>query len=215
VKILFLLALASAAAWGQGFVDVKDWSTVRIRLEHTPCATPCSVFSIEIAGDGTIEYNGQSLVAVLGKHRDRMERGDVESILGRLRGAEAYALRDENGSDVSNVPGRRLSWSIDGVEKSLLYADGDQLKAIADLVKSIERRTQIDKWVFGTADTVAALRAEGFDLKSEDAGRLLARISYWGNTAAVRELIAAGARSFARSRSSARCMCRRPIIPRC
>lgn len=191
MKVLLLMCVA-VGAWAQGFSGVRDWNSVRIRLEHTPCSGPCSVFSVEIAGDGTVQYDGKSRVAVLGRHTGRVSRDEVESLFNRFRGSEALVLREANGLAVADVPGRRLMWSADGVEHSVLYADGDQVKLFSDLVRAVEERARLDQWVFGNRDTVSVLRSEGFDFRSEDAGRILARVAYWGNADAVRDLIAAG-----------------------
>jgi len=192
MKVLLLMCVA-ASAWAQGFSGVQDWNSVRIRLEHTPCLGTCSVFTVEITGDGTVQYDGQSRVAVLGRHSGRVSRDDVESLFNRFRGVESLVLRDEAGAAIENVPGRKLTWTADGVERSVLYADGDQVKQFADLVRAVEERARVDQWVFGTKDTVEALRREGLDLRSEDAGRVVARVAYWGSVDAVRDLIAAGA----------------------
>jgi hypothetical protein len=49
------------------------------------------------------------------------------------------------------------------------------------------------RWIAGDATTVAALRQEGFDFGSHEAGEILARAAWRGDRNVVRELIAAGA----------------------
>ena len=66
-------------------------------------------------------------------------------------------------------------------------------RAVNQLEEAIDDTAETDKWVHGTGDTIPALRSEGFDFKSEAAGRVLAGISARGDVELLRGLIRAGA----------------------
>lgn len=189
---LFLLLCAVASSWAQALPEVKDWNSVRVTLEHSRCPDVCSVFGVALSGDGFVQYEGVEHVAVLGRHTDRIARAGLQALLDKFRVAGFWSL-PEMPATAFDTPGRVLTLTIDGESKSVFYGDGAQDKVMERLVRAVEASAQVDQWVFGNSTTVAALRRENFDWNSEEAGRVLARVAYWGRAAALRDLIAVGA----------------------
>ena len=78
----------------------------RIRLERTECAGGCPSYSVEIAGDGTVVYEGRACVAIKGERRAAIPVASVRSLFARFQDTGYFTLRDTYFSrpvDVSGV----------------------------------------------------------------------------------------------------------------
>jgi hypothetical protein len=197
VKLLLVLCLAMLGSWAQRFPDVKDAGQVRIKLERGACRGGCAEYSVEIAGDGTIRYEGRAGVTVVGKHSDGISRAEVAALLEQFREAEFFALKPEYGAkgqgDVARVV---LSVTVDGVTRSVADTFGASAGmpfSVGELQQAVDFHGHTTQWVFGDPRTVAALRRDGVDLRSREAGAVLARASALGDPETVRGLIGAGA----------------------
>jgi hypothetical protein len=176
---------------------VKDWSSVRVKLERSACLGTCPVYSVEISGDGTIHYEGSEYVTVMGRHQDTLSRDDLEMLLAEFRDAEFFQLESRYGPEsVSDVPTVRLTVSVDGLTKSVADVFGVQAgmpQRVSDLQQAVDFHGHTNQWVFGEGRTAPGLGREQFDFRSEQAGMILARAAFHGDAEAVRNLIAAGA----------------------
>ena len=194
----FLSALfaALALAWThKGPVsEVKDWSTVRMSLARTDCLGTCPVYQVEIDGYRNVTYNGQAYVAVLGEHRATISREALEQLLAGFRATQFFALRQRFEANMEDLPSQILSLSIDGKMHSVVDGSGLGVpKALRALEDEFDRIAQTDKWVRGNRHTIPQLREEGFDFRSDTAGKLLAAVARSGDVALVNALIREGA----------------------
>ncbi len=198
MRLLVGLAVVLAGiACGQEMPGVKDWGSVRVKLDRGACFGFCASYSVEVGGDGVIRYEGRGYVTVRGKHEDRIERARVDELLEAFRDAEFWGLKSKYGPDnISDVPSFTLTVTVDGVTKSVEDRFGVQAgmpQVVTDLESAVDFYGHTTQWVFGDPDTVALLRREGFDFTLAEAGAMLASAAYHGHVNAVRELIEAGA----------------------
>ena len=145
VRTLLLLILA-VSAWAQSQPEVKDWSSVRIRLERSACFGACASYSVEITGDGDVVFEGRVNVSGMGTHRAQISKDAVKQLVERFRSASFFSLA--NGGSVADggrllpvldAQNNTLNISVDGVTARNLRADGAELgsPAIARELESL------------------------------------------------------------------------------
>lgn len=177
------------------FPHVKDWKSVKITLQRTECLTECPAYRVEVHGDGTVVYQGGSSVAFIGQHRGLVPRENVIELVRQFELVDYYSLRDEYRGGVADQVTRMTSIEIDGQRKQVTDYAGVETGmpvAVSDLEDTIDRLAGSERWTRGNAETLAALQAEHWDFKSDEAADTLAFVARYGNADAVRDLVFAG-----------------------
>lgn len=175
---------------------VRDPAAVVIRLDRGGCYGPCPSYSVEIRGSGEVRYQGSSYVVVTGNHRATVSPERVQALLKLFETNDYWSLRGKYEADVTDSAGYRLSVTIDGVTKTVNDYVGQAVGmpvAVTALEEAVDIASGADRWVLGTGDTLASLRAEGWDFRSPEAAETLARAAYEAPDALVFGLIDAGA----------------------
>lgn len=75
------------------FPEIKDWNTLKMRLTRTTCYGPCPSYSVEVRGDGSVDFDGEGHVLAMGHHRDKISRQAVEELLAAFRRANYFSLK--------------------------------------------------------------------------------------------------------------------------
>jgi ankyrin repeat protein len=174
------------------FPKVKDWKTVKITLlRATPYGTN---YTLAVYADGTVVYRGYSSVAFTGRHRGSVPRQNVAQLVKLFEQADFFSLRNEY-SVHAEAFFRTISIAIDGRRKQVDDENGLAVGmplAVERLEDAIDRLSGSERWTQGNAETLAALEAEHWDFKSQEAADTLARVAAFGNAQAVRDLVRAG-----------------------
>lgn len=192
---VFLLPPELKPARHVPFPRVKDWNSVRIGLSRSGCFGTCPSYSVEIAGDGSVTYDGRSFVTFTGHHRGFTPPRSVIDLVRQFEKADFYSLADKFVSPVTDNPTYTLNISIDGLRKQVVDYVGLQSGmplSVSKLEGEVDRIAGSERWITGNADTVAALEAEHWDFKSAEAASSLARAAARGDAAVVRDLVQAG-----------------------
>ena len=138
------------------FPAVRDWATLRIRSEMSPGYMGCIGTDIEIAGDGTLifegEYRRAGSLTEWGHVRqtDRLATGGVQSLVERFRQADFFWLHDGYTGDMQDVPYGWISIAFDGHKKRIRDEDGlaaGMPAEVTALRKEIERLANLDRRV--------------------------------------------------------------------
>ena len=179
----------------QAFPSVNSLNGVVMTLSRSQCFGSCPSYRVEIHGDGSVRFEGKAFVVVEGQHRDHLSAGQVSEIVEAFRKADYFSLRDEYRYPVTDCPTYETSFAADRVSKKVADYVGEEQgmpQAVSDLEETIDRVVGTLKWVRGNEETVPALKREGWDLKSEETGKILGRASRDGSVALVRDLLAEG-----------------------
>jgi len=177
------------------FPKVKSLKTVKITLQRTECFGTCPSYSVEVYGDGTVDYSGGTFVAFTGHHRGSIPRANILELLSLFRAADYFSLDDDYTMSVTDNPTYVTSIQIDGRRKQVTDYVGIEIgmpQAVTDLEHEIDRLSNSERWVRGNRDTLSALKAEHWDFKSPEATATLSRVIDGGSDDAVRDLISAG-----------------------
>jgi ankyrin repeat protein len=179
------------------FPKVRDWKSVKITLHRTMGAFGHDpAYTVEVLGDGHVLYDGEYLVAFVGKHRAVVPHEQVVELVKLFAQADFFSLSDKY--EFGNSEGSYVTTSIEmnGRRKRLLDISGAAVgmpTAVERLEEAIDRIAGSERWVHGNAETLAALQAEHWDLTSHAAAIALARLADFGNPDVALELIHSGA----------------------
>lgn len=169
---------------------------VHIRLERGPCPSDCAAYSIDMAGDGLADYQGDEHVLVKGHHLYRVDPAAVASLLERFHRAGFFGLRGDFTVRTGDAPRNVLSVTIGADVWSVSEQDGAAAgmpAEVAALEDAVDEAAGARRWVKGDADTLRLLREERFDFGSEAGADMLAQAAANGREEVVTGLIAAGA----------------------
>jgi len=131
----------------------------------------------------------------VGKHRSVVPHQQIVELVKLFAQADFYSLADKY--ELGNSEGSYVTTSIEinGRRKQLLDISGVGVGmplAVQSLEEAIDRIAGSERWIHGNAETLAALEAEHWDLKSHAAAVALARLADFGNPDVALELIHAG-----------------------
>lgn len=136
------------------FPAVRDWATLRIRLETSPGYMGCIGTNIEIAGDGTLIFEGEYRRAGSrtgwGHVREtgRLAPGAVQSLVEHFRQADFFWLHDGYTGDLQDVSYGWISIAFDGHKKRIRDEAGRTAgmpAEVAALQEEIERLADRDR----------------------------------------------------------------------
>lgn len=179
----------------QDFPGTQGTAGVVMTLSRSGCYGTCPAYNLEIRGDGMVIYEGKGFVVVTGEHRDHLSPEQVEELVDAFRKADYFSLKNEYRYMVTDCPTYATSFQVDRVKKSVTDYVGEELgmpEAVTELEQTIDRVADTTKWINGNGETVAALKKEGWDFKSEEAAKMMARGALRGSAEFVQDLLKAG-----------------------
>lgn len=177
------------------FPEVKDWNSVIITLSRTGCFGACPSYEVEVHGDGTVRYTGQSYVAIIGRHHCSVPQENVRNLVKAFREADYYSLRDEYIARITDNPVYVSSIQIDGKSKTVKDYVGAMIGMplrVSDLESAIDRLSGVERWTHGDSDTAGCLKDENWNFKSDEAAKALIGVAEYGNVHAVSDFVEAG-----------------------
>lgn len=179
------------------FPAIKDWNSLRITLSRGGCFGTCPNYSVEIHGNGVVLFEGREFVAAPGKHRGTISPNAMRVLHDAFRKAQFFWLFDEYSAPVSDNPTYELVISFDGRRKAVSDYAGLAV-GMPKETHALEERTDVvagtEKWVHGNGETLAALKAEGWNFRRPERRnlRLLRFAADNENAALVAQLLAEG-----------------------
>lgn len=197
VRLALALAIAPPAA-AQGPVLPPD---TMIRLQRTACFGSCPVYSVTIDGGGTVTYDGEGAVRVVGRRTAQIDPAIVAQLLATAENLRFFELRDayreiENPdgtrSVVTDLPTKLVTVTANGRTKRVedYVAAPD---ALTDFERQIDAAAGTKQWVFIDADALEALADSGWPASSEEGATLLQQAIQRDDVPIARRLIELGA----------------------
>lgn len=179
------------------FPEISDLHSLKISLRRDACFGTCPSYSVEIAGDGTVTYQGIGYVLVTGRHITHIPQERVHALFEAFRKADFFHLFDLYEGGMTDMPTFTMALSYDGHAMTVVDYVGRSVgmpQEVAALEDLIDKTAATATWVDGDEQTVAALREEGwrFGRLSRENSLLLMRAAENGPDALVEGLLAAG-----------------------
>ncbi len=132
-------------------------------LKRSACYGSCPAYSVEVNGNGEVEFNGESNVLVTGRHRGSISKQLVRDLVTYFERADYFSLKDEYAASVTDLPTYTTCIEFDGRKKSVKDYGGASVgmpRSVQDLERAIDEFTGTEKWVKGNDQTGPALKAE-------------------------------------------------------
>jgi hypothetical protein len=122
-----------------------------ITLERTPCFGACPSYSVTIAADGAVTYNGQRFVRVTGEQHGQADPTRLAVLHQHIRDADFFNLRDSyRATNITDLPSYRISVERGGVTKTVEDYAGPSVgmpQGAHDLEDEIDAVAGTAQWV--------------------------------------------------------------------
>jgi len=132
------------------FPAIKNFDSLRIRLERTACYGWCPVYSIEIAGDGTVNWFGERYVEAKGGRSAKIPVEKVRALYDAFARADFFWTFDQYQAPITDLPTQIISISFDDHSKSIEDYAGSHVgmpKAIDALEEAIDEAAGAAVWI--------------------------------------------------------------------
>jgi hypothetical protein len=134
---------------------------VKFTIERTPCFGDCPWYSVQVHGDGRVEWEGKHFVARQVKLTGRIEPAAVQMLLDRasemdfFRRAVSFDESDQDGSNCkltlriagqerrADVPRHFWRKNVDGTE----YASWQTMRDEVDFTRAVDALTESWRWI--------------------------------------------------------------------
>jgi hypothetical protein len=153
----YIIFVADSFSGGYGphvvFPPIHDRDSLRIMLTRTPCLGPCPSYSVEIRGDGTVIYEGESCVGDRGHRDSHMFESEIDALFEPFKRADFLSLRDSYWEFATDLPTFKISLRYDGVNKTVTdYGgrDAGMPPAVTDLENAIDEAARTEQWISGS-----------------------------------------------------------------
>jgi hypothetical protein len=149
-ETIAVLPLERRAETHIAFPEIQDWNSVRITLTRSPCYGMCPAYTIEIHGDGSVLYEGESNVGVKGPQRGLISKETVRELVGVFRKADYFSLADGYISFITDNPTYTTAISFDDKAKWVVNYIGSDVgmpRIVYELEMAIDRLSGASKWV--------------------------------------------------------------------
>lgn len=133
-KFLFLilaLLLGVSAIHAQAATATDEANAPVITLERTACFGSCPVYTVEIYADGTVKYNGEKFVQVMGEQTSQIDPQTVAAMVEAFYTAGYFDWNDFNSMTISDQPSTITSVTRDGVTHRIDRYGGDSRAPLA------------------------------------------------------------------------------------
>jgi hypothetical protein len=197
VRFAFALAIGLAGPAAAQEPDVPP--DALIRLQRTSCFGPCPIYTVTIDARGTVTYEGERYVRVVGRRTAQIDTSIVATLLGRAERIRFFEMRDayrviENPdgtvSMVTDLPTKIVTITVNGRTKKV-----EDYVAAPDSLAEFER--EIDaagtkRWVFIDEGALEELTRSGWLASSEEGATLLQQAIERDDVPIARRLIELG-----------------------
>lgn len=152
------------------FPDVRDWNTLRMTLDRENCQGPCFLYSVEVDGNGEVQFNGSMGMLTPGHHRSRISQQAVHELLASFRRADYFSLKDVYFYPITDAQRFTTSIKVDGQRKSVTDYVGLRAglpEVVKELEEAFDKISGTEKWVKGNDFTLPSLLAERWNFRAD------------------------------------------------
>lgn len=151
---------------------------VTISLARSGCFGTCPSYTVEIHGDGAVEYVGRGHVDVTGRHAYRIPQQDVAALVENARRKGIWGMSGSYRAPITDNPTYELSLQFGRefrVIEDYVGAMVGMSKAVSEFEDEVDRVGRTAEWTQLSMRAVDQLQSEEFDFRSKEAADLLVR----------------------------------------
>lgn len=177
VKIQDWVSIYPPERWGTPvpFPEKVDRSTLEFQLERTLCYGSCPSYTVSIAGDGTVRFEGRAAVVIPGHHSAHISSETVTELIHQFRAANFLSALSSYHGNWTDNPTQTLSLHINGQVKTVVDYVGLDVGlplAIRNLETVVDSAAGTGRWIKGNDETMASLHAEHWNFASQSADNI-------------------------------------------
>jgi hypothetical protein len=199
-RVLFALALVIGLV-GPAVAQEPDVPPdASISLQRTSCFGPCPIYTVTIDARGTVTYDGEQFVRVIGRRTAQIDTSSVAGLLATADRIRFFEMRDayrviENPDGtvgtVTDLPTKFVTVTVNGRTKKVedYVAAPDSL---SEFEHEIDAAAGTKRWVFLDEDALEELARSGWLASSEEGADLLKQAIERDDVAIARRLIELG-----------------------
>ena len=123
---------------------------VKIELLRTVCYGRCPAYSVTIRGDGSVHFNGERYVQMLGAHDAHIASEAVLELVRQFEKAQFFAADDKYIAEVTDNPTYILTLTVAGKKKSVTDYVGEQVGmplVITDLENAVDETAGTERLI--------------------------------------------------------------------
>jgi hypothetical protein len=152
VKIQDWVIIYPPERWGAPvpFPETVDRSKLEFQLERTLCRGSCPSYTLSIAGDGTVRFDGRASVAIPGLHTAHISSEAVTELINQFRAANFLCALPAYKSDWTDNSTQTLSLHINGLVKTVVDYIGLDVGlplAIHNLEAALDNAAGTERWI--------------------------------------------------------------------
>ena len=146
-------ATRAATPLGKDQSEPADTKGTVVRLERTECYGTCPAYSVEIHGDGSVEYEGKAYVGKKGKQRGQIAPEAVVALAGRFDKAGFFRLHWADPCDAvaTDNPTAKISFTTGLRTRTIedYHGNGCMPKVLRELEDEVDRVAGTARWIGG------------------------------------------------------------------
>ena len=171
-----------------------------ISLQRTSCFGPCPIYTVSIDASGTVTYEGERFVRVVGRRTAHIDPSTVATLLARAGQIRFFALRDTYRSienpdgtttTVTDLPTTIVTITVKGRTKRVEDYVGAP-DALTEFEREIDNAAGTKRWVFLDEDALQELIRSGWSGSGEEGATLLQQAIERDDLPIARRLIELG-----------------------
>ena len=198
VRVAFALVIGLAGSAAAQVVDVP--ADTLIHMQRTSCFGPCPIYAVTIDARGTVTFEGEMFVRVVGRQTARIAPSVVARLLASAERIRFFELRDayrviENPDgtvmSVTDLPTTVVTITANGRTKRVEdYIGAPDI--LAPFEREIDEAARTQRWIFLDEDTLEALLRSGWSASGDEGATLLRQAIGRDDVAVARRLIEMG-----------------------
>ena len=182
VRLAVALVIAFAGAVAAQEPEVPP--DALIRLQRTSCFGACPIYTVTIDARGTVTYEGERSVRVVGRRTAHVDKSIVAGLLAKAERIRFFEMRDayrmiENPdgtvTSVTDLPTRFVSVTVNGRTKKV-KAYVAALDSLAEFEREIDTAAGTKRWVFLDEHALEELARSGWLASGEEGTTVLQQV---------------------------------------
>lgn len=150
-------------------------------LERTDCFFGCPIYQVTVSGEGQVRFSadpGTSNVALPGIHEARISSQAAEGLIDAFRSNHFAGLQPSYTAGLPDTPTYTLTLRRGG--RTIRVADHSgglftTPEPVRALQGEVDRVAGTARWIYGNAQTIDAMKAQGINVASAQAAEIASR----------------------------------------
>jgi TonB family protein len=120
-----------------------------VEIYRSTCYGTCPGYTVRVNADGTIQWEGDAFVDVIGKRTAGISPDESRALLEKFRTAAFWSYCGDYSRSITDNPGTQITVSLGGRTRTISdYADSSP-KELRDLLVDVDRASDSHRWRHG------------------------------------------------------------------